>query len=392
MLITFFIIVMSIPAAAVNWSNSEIRLTTYTDFDGVPCIIETKDGILWIFWTKKVDGAYNLFYITSANHGGKWSQETQLTTDESADVGASACQTSDGLIWVVWASDRTGNYDLYYKTSADLGASWSEDTQLTLHTDSDLKPVIRQLSDESIWVVWASSRSGSYDLYQKTSSDNGVSWSEETRLTESSSLDKMPSLAQMSDGTIWLVWASDRTGNYDLYHMTSFNFGASWSGASRLTNSPEIDSNPYILQTIDGRIWVFWSLRKTSATATDDIYYMYSADDGVTWSDSFQFTSDKYDDIWPSATQTRLVNIWVVWASDRADQPDWGNFDIYCKTSLVGDVNEDSKINVLDLTIASLSYGRFAGGPGYNPQADIDKNGFVDISDLVIIAHNLGKT
>jgi len=392
MLVTFFIIAGSIPAAAVTWSDSETRLTTYPDFDGVPCITQTNDGSLWIFWTRRVGRAYDLLYMISPNQGATWSQETQLTTDESADVGVSAYQTSDGSLWTVWASDRTGNYDLYYKISSDLGASWSEATQLTSHPASDLKPAVRQMSDGQIWVVWASSRSGSYDLYRKTSFDNGISWSDETRLTTDSSLDKMPSLAQMSDGSIWLVWASDRTGNYDLYYKISSDLGASWSEATQLTSSSAIDSNPSILQTIDGRIWIFYSLRKASATATDDIYYMYSADNGVTWSDNVQFTTDKYDDIWPSVAQTRLGRVWVVWVSDRADQPDWGNLDIYCRASLAGDINEDNKVDIRDLTIVARSFGCFEGEPGYDPAADVNGDGIVEMRDLRIVAYYLGKT
>ncbi|NIS80944.1 MAG: hypothetical protein GTO14_12205, partial [Anaerolineales bacterium] len=291
----------------------------------------------------------------------------------------------------VWASDRTGNYDLYYKTSADFGASWSNDTQLTVHPAVDLKPVVRQMTDGSLWIVWASSRTGSYDLYRKTSFDNGASWSDETRLTTDSHLNKMPALTQTSEGSIWLVWASDRTGNYDLYYKTSDDFGASWSENIQLTSGPKIDSNPQMLQTVDGQIWLVWSSRKASTTADDDIYYMYSTDNGATWSDSVQFTTNEYDDIWPSLIQTHLMRIWVVWTSNRADQPD-GNWELYCKTSLTGDVNEDNRIDVIDLTIASLAYGSFNGEPGYNSNVDINKDGWVDMSDLVVIAYLLGET
>jgi hypothetical protein len=329
--------------------------------------------------------------MTSTNLGASWTQETQLTVDNSANVGVSAFQASNGTIWVVWASDRTGNYDLYYKTSSNLGASWSNDTQLTFHPAIDLKPVIHQMSDKSIWIVWSSNRNGSYDLYQKTSSDNGASWSDETRLTTDSSLNKMPSLTQTSDGSTWIVWASSRSGSYDLYYKASADFGASWSKDTQLTNGPKIDSNPQILQTIDGKIWIFWSSRKASTTADDDIYYMHSTDNGVTWSDSIQFTNNEYDDVWPSLVQTHLVKIWVVWTSNRADQPD-GNWEIYCKSSLAGDVNEDNKVDVIDLTMASLSYGSFAGEPRYKSNVDIDKDGLVDMSDLVVIAYSLGET
>jgi hypothetical protein len=389
-LFTLLILASAIQVAAVTWSHYEIRLTDHIDFDGIPAIIETDDRTLWIFWTRKTADNYDIFYVTSTNKGASWSQETPLTSDIGVDSGVSACQALDGTIWVVWASDRTGGYDLYYKTSSDYGTNWSSDTQLTFSSSHDLKPAVGQMSDGAMWIVWSSDRSGEYDLYLKSSSDGGDSWSDDMRITTDSGSDKMPSVAQMFDGTIWLVWASDRTGKYDLYYKTSTDLGASWSGAAQLSSDPKIDSNPCVFQTIDEKIWIFWSRREASETSTDDVYYMYSPDQGVTWSQSFQYTTDTNDDIWPSATQTRGVKIWVAWTSDRADQPDWGNYDIYYKTSLVGDINEDRVIDVIDLTIVSLAYGSFADEPDYNPQADIYTDGIVDMRDLSLVAMNLG--
>jgi hypothetical protein len=391
-LFALLIIACAIPVVAVTWSDYEIRLTTHVDFDGVPAVIETDDGFLWIFWSKKIIDRYNLFYVKSANWRVGWSQETQLTANKSANLGVSACQTADGAVWVVWASDRTGNYDLYYKVSSDLGVSWSSDTQLTSDSGKDLKPVICQMSDESIWIVWSSSRSGGYDIYAKTSSDNGASWSNAIRLTVDSSLDKMPSIAQMSDGAVWVVWASDRTGNYDLYYKVSSDLGVSWSSDTQLTSGPKIDSNPCALQTVDGKMWIFFSRREPTETATDDIHYIYSSDEGATWEGSVQYTTDKYDDVWPSVIQTHLMKMWVVWTSDRADQPDWGNYDVYYKTSLVGDINGDGIVDVLDLTRASFAFGVFEGEPGYDPEADINTDGIVDMRDIFLVAINLGAT
>ncbi len=381
-------------ATSETWSNQEHRLTTYVDFDGLPSIIETDDRTVMIFWTRKTDDHYNIFYVTSRNRGTSWSQATQLTFCGGANSGVSALQTADKTIWLVWASDRSGNYDLYYKTSIDYGASWSNDTQLTDHASHDLKPTILQMSNGEIWTTWSSDREGDYNLYLKTSSDNGGSWSNATQLTAHPNHDKMPSLVQIANGSIWLVWASSRTGNYDLYYKTSSNLGASWSDATQLTDGPKVESNPCVLQTMNGKLWLFWSKREPAdvETATDDLYYMYSSDNGATWSDNIQFTTDGYDDIWPSVTQSHFVRIWVVWTSDRADQPDYGNYDLYYRTSLLGDVNEDWQVDVVDLTKVSLAYGFFEGEPGYDPESDINTDGLVDMRDLTSVAMNLGTT
>ncbi len=104
-----------------------------------------------------------------------------------------------------------------------------------------------------------------------------------------------------------------------------------------------------------------------------------------------QFTTDSYEDMWPATYQTSDTKVWVVWSSNRGDQPD-GNWDIYYRTSLAGDVNQDGIVDTLDLDIIYASYGYFQGEPGYNLDADLNKDGFVDIIDYSIAVFYQGST
>lgn len=379
-------------ANATTWSDYTERLTTYSQFDGLPDILQTSDGAMRVFWSRNDGEDYDIFYTISFDEGASWSPETPLVADAGGNTGIAVLQASDGTLWAVWASDRTGNFEIFYKTSSDLGVSWSNDTQLTFQLEDDLKPAICQLSNGSIWVTWGSDRTGAYDLYLKTSSDAGSSWSGDIRLTADPDFDKSPSVFQASNGAIWVVWGSDKTANGDIYCMI-YN-GSLWLEETVLTSGPVIDTNPCVLQTLDGKIWIFWSRRlpADNENATDDVYYMYSSDNGASWSGDFQLTTDPYDDMWPSAVQTHNTRIWVAWTSDRVDQPDYGNWDIYIHRSLVGDLNEDGVVDILDLSIMGMAYGTFEGQPGYNPIADINVDGVVDMRDLSIVTRYFGET
>ena len=380
-----------VPSVAVTWSEHVERLTTYRDFDGLPSITQTSDGRIWLVWARNIRGNYSLFYMTSSDTGASWSTEASLTTDLGINTAPAILQTVDGMIWLVWSSNRTGIYDLYCKTSSDEGLSWSDETRLTTDPSYDLSPSITQTVDGMIWLVWSSGRTGDYDLYYKTSSNGGLSWSTETRLTADPHLDKLPSIAQTSDGRIWVFWSSDRQGDPDIFYKVYD--GLSWSSDTPMGTAPTLDKDPSILQTRDGTIWVFWSSRspKDAATATDDLYYTCSYDNGVSWSGDTQLTTDANDDLWSSAMQTSDFKILVVWTSNRGDLPD-GNWDIYCRVSLVGDINEDGIVNIFDLSVVGQCYATSVGDPGWNPDADINKDGIVDISDLSILGKNYGAT
>jgi hypothetical protein len=313
--------------------------------------------------------------------GTTWSEYTiRLTTYGDFDGIPSITQTSDGKIWIVWMTKTGSSYTVVCKTSIDAGTSWSNEAILAPGPDMDIDPSIFQAMDNTIWVVWSSSRTGGYDLYYKTSSDNGVSWSSDTRLTTDPNLDKLPSIAQTGDGKIWVVWCSDRlAGNYELFYKI-YN-GSSWSNDAQLTANPRIEMDPMILQTFDGEIYIFWSSRSHGETGQDDLYYITSSDNGSTWSNNIQFTTDNNDDMWPSVTQTGDWKIWVVWTSNRGDQPD-GNWDIYYRTSIVGDIDGDGDVDIFDLSTVAVAYFTFVGDPNYDWDADLTKDGIVERLNL----------
>jgi len=66
----------------------------------------------------------------------------------------------------------------------------------------------------------------------------------------------------------------------------------------------------------------------------------------------------------------------------------WASFP----PDLPGDVNADTKVDILDLSIVSKAYGSTFGGPKWNPCADVNDDGKVDILDTSMVSKNFGKT
>jgi hypothetical protein len=278
------------------------------------------------------------------------------------------------------------DYEIYYKTSNDYGTTWSKDIQLTDNSIDDLRPSILQLTNGTIMIFWQTYISGNHNIVYTTTTD-GTSWSTITQLTTDPYHDKGPAATQTKDGKIWTVWASTRTGNYDIYYK-NYN-GTTWTDDTQLTTSPGSDVAPVILQSLRQEIFIFWAAG--NATGSYDIYYKRSLDNGLSWSSGIEFIATAYQDQWPAITQTNDAKIWLAWMSNEADQPD-GNWEIYCRTSLSGDVNEDHIVDSLDLDIISTSIGYFQHEPEYDTDADITQDGIVDVRDLAIVIRYLNET
>lgn len=60
--------------------------------------------------------------------------------------------------------------------------------------------------------------------------------------------------------------------------------------------------------------------------------------------------------------------------------------------SELGDVNRDGRINSFDLALLVQAYLAKPSSPNWNPKADFNENRIVDLSDLVLLAKNYGKS
>jgi len=77
---------------------------------------------------------------------------------------------------------------------------------------------------------------------------------------------------------------------------------------------------------------------------------------------------------------------------DTSNQDRYPLMKPIAKPSLTTDVNRDGVVNILDIFLIARSYKTIRGAPGWNPYADIDGNGVIDIRDIVAVALDFGKT
>ena len=309
-LILSLIAVHTEPAKALDWS-ADIRLTEDLQWDAGPSVTHTSDGKIWVVWTSARTGNNEIFY--KIYDDSAWSNETQLTNDPEKDIIPCVIEADDGRIWVVWNTYRsTMDYDIYYKVYD--GSSWSGDMQLVTELQDDNSPSMAQAADGRIWVVWSSLRTGNAEIFYKVF--DGVSWSIDEHLPwDSNSDDEDPCVLQMMDGKIWVVYSKTAraTGKWgDIYYRT-FD-GSNWSSESQVTSNLQDDVHPAVMQSINGRIWLTWESDRDGWN-NQNIYYKIF--DGTSWTPDTRLTIAMEPDKTPSITQNVDATIWIVWSSQR---------------------------------------------------------------------------
>ena len=58
---------------------------------------------------------------------------------------------------------------------------------------------------------------------------------------------------------------------------------------------------------------------------------------------------------------------------------------------LLGDVNGDMHVDVMDLLRLVDAFGSLTGDPNYDPHTDFNSDGAVDVVDLLDLVYNFGK-
>jgi len=117
-------------------------------------------------------------------------------------------------------------WELYIKRSTDGGGTWSPDARLTTASGMSARPSIVAIGDE-VHVVWFDARDGSLadpsgyggftEIYYKASTDRGLTWSDDTRLTNATGDSSMAGLATDGD-QLHVVWTDERDGNAEVYY------------------------------------------------------------------------------------------------------------------------------------------------------------------------------
>jgi hypothetical protein len=58
---------------------------------------------------------------------------------------------------------------------------------------------------------------------------------------------------------------------------------------------------------------------------------------------------------------------------------------------LLADINKDGLVDIFDVVIVTSAYGASQGSVHWNPDADLNKDGHIDTYDVVLVLRDYGK-
>lgn len=441
--------------SAGSWAEEQ-RLTNSSSYDLAPALAQLPNGNILLAWSSDRSGTYTIW--NRIYSGGVWSPDSQLTFPPTGrDANPSLLPLNNGTVWLFWSretlSGQTVLRNLYYRSYN--GGVWSGDRQFSTG-GSEQQPNLLQLDDGTIWLTYAANRLGNLDVYYRKLT--GASWSAEAPLTTNVNDDRQSWLMQDSNNLLYLFWtrcvpSGGQDCQDDIFYKTSSDRGATWSSEVVFTVDPTgeviADSHPSALHAKDRMIYVFWGTNLTGLGSDFDVYVSTSNritaphDVGVARMTatpyilrrggpvSITITVANYGDFTetvqvsvtaantssiPLGTQTislapaASMNLTFTWNTATAPfgkytitstiPPVPGEPAVYQSDNVFsisgvrvlppGDVDMDGEVDIVDAALVGISYGTSASNPLWDPQADANGDGIVSILDAAIVGYAFG--
>jgi len=318
---------LSFPAAVHAQWEPDVRLTwndstSSTSWNNARSIASGLGGFVHVVWWDNRDTNYEIYYKRSTNAGGSWSADTRLT-DNSAMSRLPSISVRGPNVHLVWIDNRDGNDEIYYKRSTDSGVTWGADSRLTNNPSTSFYPSLSS-TDSFVHLSWMDRRDGNPETYYKRSTDNGSSWSQDVRLTNDPYETWNPSISA-SGSIVHVVWHETQGGVYEIRYKRSSDYGTTWVPDTLLTNPSDTAAYPSIA-VAGPLVHITWSDNR-DGFPNSEVYYKRSTDYGSTWLPDLRLTNDPRSSACPTVAGSGQ-NVHVVWYDLRD-----GNYEVYYKRS-----------------------------------------------------------
>jgi len=191
---------------------------------------------VYVVWRDNRSGSPDIYFKASADGGASWlGRDARLDTDAAgahASEEPSVAADAAGNVYVAWQDVRTGMaYDIYFNRSTDGGATWLP-ADVRLDTDTfaqdSIRPKALALPSRGVAVVWEDRRWGLPTPYANRSTDAGATWMR----NDVQAVGGRPGLFRAYDlvaaavgSTVFAVWADDRGGALDIWGNYSLDGG-----------------------------------------------------------------------------------------------------------------------------------------------------------------------
>ncbi len=231
-------------------------LSVGDSYDDFASVAVTSDGAVYVAYASYYNG-HDQIRLHRLLENGTWSTHTYvpLATPRPDIWMPQIAADSRGRLWVIWSEQvgiGSGNFELFAR-SFD-GTQWGPLVQLSDNPGPDINPHVHVAPDRTIHVVWQAHPHQNGDIYYTVF--DGHEWAPPRAITSDAASDWYPHVAVDRAGIPWVVFDSYRNGDYDVFLTAA---GGEYAGKLiPIATSGYYEAHASLAIGSDGRIWIAW--------------------------------------------------------------------------------------------------------------------------------------
>ncbi len=239
---------------------------------------------------------------------------TAITNDINFNARPDLVQRPDGSMVLVYTSTRGYSVDIYGRIYSQT-TGWSQEYQLTTDPNEDVAPSIASFRNGTMLMVWATNRTGTDDIMMAWT-DGTRTWGDQI-IVGGPTQDSLPAIAITRYGTVWVFWVrfSFTQLLYNIYYKTLSN--GVWSPETLYTTDGGQNEAPQAYATKDDRVWLVWS-KQTGGIHTGNWQVLATYYSNGVWAPRIAISDSSTANTLPDISQDRAGNIWVFWSRELA--------------------------------------------------------------------------
>jgi hypothetical protein len=186
-------------------------------------------------------------------------------------------------VYVVWWSNRTGQFEVMFRASHDSGRIFEDKINLSNTPEgASLQATIAASGDNNVIVTWLDNQTGSVETYVRTSTDRGQTFSppmiingtkadprqlnflseRDFQIDFFEEAEEKTQIAASGNNVYVVSWDRD-PGNWDIFFSRSTNGGVTFENAMNLSDNPDTHSDDAIMLADGENVYVTWWERAT---------------------------------------------------------------------------------------------------------------------------------
>jgi hypothetical protein len=205
---------------------------------------------------------------------------------------------SGNNVYAIWWSNKTGNYEVFFRASHDNGKSFDNKINLSSTPHSNSAHADIAVSGDNVYVSFHDNKTGNVDTYMRASTDQGktfgpiIAINGTGTLPQKSKIIKIPGIDKLLDSeentkitvsgnNVYIVSWDKKTGNWEVFLARSTDGGKTFEKTVNLSNSSDTRSDRAGILADANNVYVaYW---ETAKNGTEKPVFRASNDNGTTF-------------------------------------------------------------------------------------------------------------